>query len=114
MSGLLNQKLVRGSQMLVTILKRERRPQIVSTAIDNHHFMEAQQIYEIICYKIMENNISQRKTIMLKGVHRKIDKFVLKTTCSTTRARKITQLLVEMVATDARLAALLKGLVLKN
>ena len=32
---------------------------------------------------------------------RKIDEFVLKTTCSSTRARKINQLLVDMVAMDA-------------
>ena len=41
--------------------------------------------------------------------HGKIDEFVLKTTCSTTRARKITQLLVDMVAIDARPIAIVEG-----
>ena len=40
---------------------------------------------------------------------RKIDEFVLKTTCSSTRARKITQLLVDMVAMDARPTATVEG-----
>lgn len=40
---------------------------------------------------------------------RKIDKFVLKTTCSSARARKITQLLVDMVAMDARPTATVEG-----
>ena len=39
----------------------------------------------------------------------KIDKFVLKTTCSSTRARKITQLLVDMVAMDAQPITTVKG-----
>ena len=48
-----------------------------------------------------ENDVDKR--------HGKIDKFVLKTTCSTTRARKIIQLLVDMEAIDAQPAAIIEG-----
>ena len=57
--------------------------------------MEAQQTYEIIYgkeYQSKKDN-DERK--------HKIDEFVLKTTCSSTRARIINQLLVDMVAMDA-------------
>ena len=40
----------------------------LNTAIENYRFVEAQLIYEIICYEIMESNISQRKTTMLTNI----------------------------------------------
>ena len=43
----------------------------------------------------------QAKKVSDDESKRKIDEFVLKTTCSSTHARKITQLLVDMVAMDA-------------
>ena len=104
-----NWKLVRCNRMFGTILKRDRRPQNVDTVIENYRFVEAQQIYEIICYEIKENSMQSKKDDDVDKRHGKIDEFVWKTTCSTTRARKITRLLVHMVAIDARPAAIVEG-----
>ena len=51
----------------------------------------------------------QAKIVSDDESKRKIDEFVLKTTCSSTCARKITQLLVDMVAMDARPTATVEG-----
>ena len=72
--------------MCGTILRRKRKPRSANTVIESYRFVEAQQTYEIIYYEIMEKNMSKKDNGERKH---KIDEFVLKTTCSSTRARKI-------------------------
>ena len=90
-------------------MKREKRPQNVDTAIKNYHVVEAQQIYEIICYEIYGKQYQSRKDNDVDKRHGKMNEFVMKTTCSTTHARKMTQPLVDMVAIDARPVAIIEG-----
>ena len=69
MSGLLKLKAVSSLRSDVwDHFEKKRKPQSANIVIESYPFVAAQQIYEIIYYKIMQKNIRQRKTAMKANV----------------------------------------------